>query len=494
VTDLDAAPADATRYRSVAAPAPTTEGPPEEQPAAPATRLHDRERDGAGEGARTPGATTMRPSMGRTHGAASLEPGVVIGGRYVLDRLIGSGGMGQVWRAKDLVGERARDPNPFAAIKLLNADIEADSDAFMALQRETKKAHELAHPNVITVYSFDIDGGSGRAFMSMELLEGASLDAVIRAHSSGLTRAEASPLIVGMARGLGYAHKDKGLVHSDFKPGNVFRTKNGVPKILDFGIARAANVVGVERPEDSFDVGTLGGITMAYASPEMIEHREPHPADDVFALGLVAYELLTGRHPFGPHDAVKARDRGLKPERIRSLRRYEWNAIARALEFDRAKRWQNAGEFLRAYEGKSAATKILGALAIGSALIAGVFWYQGYSASRPAPFESLPAEIQQEFREHMTNAAGEWRLVQQGNGDESLNAASEFGKAYALHPRDAEAAAGLEKAADFIVDRLRRVDDRAERLQQLKALQGMSDFYLRYKPLTSAIEEAGGGK
>ena len=167
---------------------------------------------------------------------------------------------------------------------------------------------------------------------------------------------------------------------------------------------------------------------MAYASPEMIEHREPHPADDVFALGLVAYELLTGRHPFRPHDAVEARDRGLKPERIRSLRRYEWNAIARALEFDRAKRWQNAGDFLRAYEGKSAATKVLGALAIGSALIAGVFWYQGYSASRPAPFESLPAEVQREFREHMANAEGEWRLVQQGNGDESLNAASEFGE------------------------------------------------------------------
>ena len=74
------------------------------------------------------------------------------------------------------------------------------------------------------------------------------------------------------------------------------------------------------------------------------------------------------------------------------------------------------------------------------------------------------------------------------------NAASEFGKAYALHPRDAEAAAGLEQAADFIVDRLRRVGDRAERLEQLRALQGMSDFYLNYKPLTSAIEETAGGK
>lgn len=420
------------------------------------------------------------------------EPGALIRGRYRLERLIGSGGMGQVWKAKDLVSERARDPNPYAAIKMLNADFEADPDAFVSLQRETKKSQELAHPNVITVFDFDIDNESGRAFMSMELLEGECLDRVITNNPSGLPRIEALPLIMGMARGLEYAHK-KGIVHSDFKPGNVFVTRGGEPKVLDFGIARAAQIVGIERREDSFDAGTLGGLTPAYASIDMFEGRSPHPADDVYALGLVAFEILTGRHPFGRKDAREAVAEGLRPVRIKSLRRYEWQAIARALEFDRRKRWQNAGEFLRAFAGRSIAAQAAMVVAAGLAVIAAIFGYQAYTASLPVvAFESLPVAVQAEFREHITNAEGAWKLVQQGNGDESLDAASEYGKAYALHPRNPTAVAGLKKAADFIVSRVQTVPDRSERLQELKSVQELSEFYVHYKPLNAAIEAAGG--
>ena len=424
-----------------------------------------------------------------------LDAGTIIRRRYVLERLIGSGGMGQVWKAKDLVSEQARDPNPYVAIKLLNANFEADPDAFVSLQRETKKSQELAHPNVATVYAFDTDdGGSGRAFMSMELLEGKTLDDFIDTHSRGMTRTEALPLIIGIAKGLEYAHK-KGIVHSDFKPGNVFVTVDGSPKVLDFGIARAAKIAGVERRADSFDAGTLGGLTLAYASPEMIEQREPHPADDVYALGLVAYELLTGKPPFNLKSAVEVRNAGIAPPRIRSIRRYEWQAIRRALEFDRSKRWQSAGDFLRAYEGKSFALQAVAAVALLLAIAAGVFWYQAYRAAQPAvAFEALPADVQAEFHTHMRNADGEWGLVEQGNGDESLNAASEYGKAYALHPRNPDATAGLKKSADYIVKRLNSVGDRTLRLQELKTVQEMSDFYVNYPPLRAAIATAGGGK
>jgi hypothetical protein len=446
-----------------------------------------RRRDlAAGEGVQTRTRVTSTEQ-------SPVDAGTIIRRRYVLECLIGSGGMGQVWKAKDLVSEQARDPNPYVAIKLLNANFEADPDAFVSLQRETKKSQELAHPNVVTVYTFDTDdGGSGRAFMSMELLEGEILDDFIDAHSRGLTRVEALPLIVGMAKGLEYAHK-KGIVHSDFKPGNVFVTDDGSPKVLDFGIARAAKIAGVERQEDSFDAGTLGGLTLAYASPEMIEQREPHPADDVYALGLVTYELLTGKPPFNLKSAVEVRNTGMVPARIRSIRRYEWQALRRALEFDRSKRWQNAGEFLRAYEGRSFALQAVAAVALLLAIAAGVFWYQAYQAAQPAvAFEALPADVQAEFRSHMHNADGAWQLVQQGNGDESLDAASEYGKAYMLHPRNPESAAGLKKAADYIVGRLKRVPDRAERLRELKTIRELSDFYAHYKPLTSAIEDAGG--
>ncbi len=452
-------------------------------PAQPAQRAAARPAPGA----------TAQPAQQNAGRSAPLDAGMCIRRRYVLERLIGSGGMGQVWKAKDLVSEQARDPNPFVAIKLLNADFEADPDAFVSLQRETKKAQELAHPNVITVFAFDTDDdGSGRAFMSMELLDGETLDGLIRRHAAGLPRSAAGPLIIGMAKGLEYAHK-KGIVHSDFKPGNVFVTKDGEPKILDFGIARAAKIAGIERLEDTFDAGTLGGLTLAYASTDMIERQDPHPADDVYALGLIAYELLTGAHPFRRIGAAEARDRGMKPARIRSIRRYEWQAIARALEFDRRKRWQNAGEFLRAYLGKSMAVQAIGVLALGLAIVAGVFWYQAHIAAQPAvPFESLAPAVQAEFREHMSNAEGAWRLVQQGNGDEMLDAASEYGKAYALHPRNPDAAAGLEKAADYIVGRLEKVPDRPERLRELKSVQQMSEFYAHYKPLTAAIDAAGG--
>jgi hypothetical protein len=424
---------------------------------------------------------------------APLDPGTIIRRRYVLERLIGSGGMGQVWKAKDLVSERARDPNPYVAIKLLNANFEADPDSFVSLQRETKKSQELAHPNVVTVYAFDTDdGGSGRAFMSMALLEGDTLDDVIAAHPRGMARTQALPLIVGMAKGLEYAHK-QGIVHSDFKPGNVFVTDGGSPKVLDFGIARAAKIAGVERGEDSFDAGILGGLTIAYAAPEMIEQREPHPADDVYALGLVAYELLTGRPPFNLQSAVEARARGATPPRIRTIRRYEWQAIRRALEFDRSRRWQNAGEFLRAYEGKSVAAAALAAVALCLAVVAGVFWYQGYVASRPAlPLEALPSQTRAEFKREMSDGDGEWRLVQQGHGEQVLEAVRAYGRAYALHPRDPDATAALRKTADYILNRARAYPDPQERLQMLKSAYDASDYYENYEPLRTAIKDAGG--
>jgi hypothetical protein len=380
------------------------------------------------------------------------------------------------------------------ALKLLNADFESDPDAFVALQRETRKAQELAHPNIITVFAFDIDDAStGRAFMSMEFLQGETLDALVRRHGPGLPRKDALPVIAGMARALEHAHK-KGIVHSDFKPGNVFITSSGVAKVLDFGIARAANISGIEREADPFDAGVLGGLTLMYASPGMIEYRDPHPADDVYALGLVAYELLTGRPPFDRRSAVEARDAKLAPARIRGLRRYEWRAIARALEFDPEKRWQNAGQFLRAFEGKSVAALGLGILAACLALTAGVFWYQARTAAGPAiPFEALSAADQASFQKYMLDGNSEWELVQQGAAGQEFDAADQFAKAYLLHPRNPDATAALKRTADYVIDRALREPDKAKRSKYLKALQARSDFYAHYAPLEAAIKQAGGG-
>lgn len=442
--------------------------------------------------------TALRPGVSAQAGAAepsaSIEAGSWVRARYVLVQMIGSGGMGQVWKAKDSYLERTNDPFPFVAIKLLNADLEHDPDGYVALQRETKKAQELAHPNVVTVHLFDTDSpGSGRAFMSMELLEGECLDARIRRHASGDIRADALPIIIGMAKGLEYAHK-RGIVHADFKPGNVFITETGVPKILDFGIARAAKIAGVNRRADSFDAGTFGGITPGYASIDMIERREPHPADDVYALGLVAYEVLAGQHPFKGLSAAEARDARLLPARLRAVRRHEWRAIERALAFDRDRRWQNAGEFLRAFEGKSATAKILGTLAAVLLLVVGGLWYQNWKAQQPSvPFESLSPAQQAEFSRDMSEGDQGFQLLDAAGGTNPTEIAASYCSAYAVHPKNPRAVRGLVRVADYALPKFLSISDVAQRrLNLLNLRKTCEDFYGHYEPLVRALGDSGG--
>jgi hypothetical protein len=471
-----------------------------QRPAAPAQE----------DGASTAGAaTTLRPAAnptalrstapGATSTAAAPPPTAIVAGssvrsRYVLLEMIGSGGMGQVWKARDSYLERTNDPFPFVAIKLLNANLEHDPDGYIALQRETKKAQELAHPNVVTVHLFDTDSpGSGRAFMSMELLEGEGLDARIQRHPNGDARAEALPLIVGMAKGLEYAHK-RGIVHADFKPGNVFVTEAGVAKILDFGIARAANIAGVTRRADSFDAGTFGGLTPGYASLDMIERREPHPADDVYALGLVAYELLAGRHAFAGMSAAEARDAGRVPARLRGVRRHEWRAIERALAFDRDRRWQNAGEFLRAFEGSSATAKILGAVAAVLLLVVGGLWYQNWKAQQPSvPFASLSPAQQAEFTQHVADGDQGFALLDVAGGTNPTEIAAAYCGAYAIHPKNPLAVRGLVRVADYALPKFLGLPDAEERRLNLLNLRKTCEaFYAHYPPLVRALGDNGG--
>jgi protein kinase-like protein len=420
------------------------------------------------------------------HNAAA--PGMTIRGRYELEHLLGQGGMGQVWKALDLVAQRAQDPTPHVAIKLISTDFESHPEAFIALQRETRKAQALAHPNIVTVHNFDLDGSAGaRAFMSMELLDGQPLDAVIRAHPAGMARLPALPIVQGMASGLGYAHR-KGLVHLDFKPGNVFVTANGQAKILDFGIARAVRGGEAAARNDVFDAGSLGAMTLAYASPQMLAHEDPQPADDVYALGLVSYELLSGRHPFNRLPANDALQQRLRPAPISGLRRHEWRAVERALDFERARRWPDAGAFQRAYSGRGRLAKSLAAAVAVMAIVAGVLGYRSYVAGLPdIPFAKLPADVQGEIRTHLQQADEAWALTQKGQSVLINDAVSEYAAAWELQPRNAEASRGLRQSADYIIERLKAVPDADVRRQQLQELAARSEFYAGYQPLKDAL-------
>ncbi len=416
-----------------------------------------------------------------------LEPGSVIKKRFVLEKLLGKGGMGLVFGAIDRRKEEARDPNPRVALKVLNADFQRHPQAFMALQREARKAQTLAHPNVVTVFDFDRDGDA--VYMTMELLTGRSLDSITReARGKGMKRETALPIIRGVAEGLAYAHR-KGIVHSDLKPGNVFIAEDDTAKILDFGIARAVPSINAEASKDVFDAGSLGAYTEAYATDEMIDGVDPHPADDMYALGIIAYEMLTGFHPYQRHSAPGARKLGLKPAPLKGLKRKEARAIESCLSLERKKRPQNAGEFLKAFRGVTALQKATIAATAVLAVVAGYQYYQYYVETSPAiPFSQLPSQKQADFRLAMKEGDEFWTFFERDHiSDAAFQAINRYSDAYNTHPRNREAVAALKKAADAVLA-LPELDEKS-RQELAKDWKNKNAFYEKYGPVVDTVRE-----
>lgn len=417
---------------------------------------------------------------------AEFAVGSIIKNRFELKTLVGRGGMGMVFSALDRRKVEARDPNPNVAVKILNSSFQQHPDAFIALQREASKAQSLAHPNIVTVFDFDRDGEN--VFITMELLRGRSLEDVIRgARNRGFERKTALPVIRGIAEGLSYAHR-KGIVHSDLKPANIFLAENGTPKILDFGIARAVPSAANAGPEDEFDAGTLGAYTEGYATEEMVQGTDPAPADDIYALGIIVYELLTGKHPYGGKTASAARLAGLTPAPIRSLRRREWQTLARALAFDRARRPRDATEFLRLFFGATQLRNALIAASLVLALASGYLWYQNYRQSGPAvALEDLPAAEQQKIRFYLAEGDKAWSFyTQQGIADGLNGALTNFADAYREHPRDREAVRGLKRAANEYLKNARSDPSRLH--ETARTLADSSDFLKTYPPVAEALD------
>ncbi|WP_114417025.1 bifunctional serine/threonine-protein kinase/formylglycine-generating enzyme family protein [Marinospirillum perlucidum] len=293
-----------------------------------------------------------------------LGPGSIIKDRFILDKVLGAGGMGKVFQARDLLKVEAKDSNPYVAMKVLTEDFKAHPQAFVALQREASRQQKLAHPNIATVYDFDRIGMTGtQVFITMELLVGKPLDTFIRKvvrPKGGLPFEEAFPLIEQLGAALSYAHQ-RNIVHSDFKPGNAFLCDDGTVKTLDFGIARAVNAGADEQKEkeeeegnqDDFDAGDLGALTPAYASLEMLQGKDPSTQDDLYALAVVAYELLTGYHPFNKKSALKAQEAKLVPAPIKGLKKRQMKGLIRGLAFEKEDRTATVEKFLEELEGKA---------------------------------------------------------------------------------------------------------------------------------------------
>jgi serine/threonine protein kinase len=255
--------------------------------------------------------------------------------------------MGTVYKALDMRKLEASDRKPYLAIKVLNTQFRGNPKSLIALQREARKAQVLAHRNIVTVYDFDRDGAI--VYLTMEYLSGKPLSQILRTQDfKGMPVQSALPIVRGMSSALAYAH-ERGFVHCDFKPANVFLTDTGEVKVIDFGIARV-----FQRPEEDsdatvFDPGSLGALTPAYASPEMLEHLEPDPRDDIYALGCITYELLTGRHPFDRQSATQARASNRQPQRPENLSNRQWRALRATLAFDRKSRTPTVSRFVEEF-------------------------------------------------------------------------------------------------------------------------------------------------
>ena len=300
---------------------------------------------GAGTASSSMGTASWR-RIAEAEGGEFATVGMLLKGRFLLEREIGRGGMGVVFLARDERKVEARDRDPYVAVKVLNDDFRRHPDSLIALQRESRRSQLLAHDNIVRVFDFDKDGTI--VFMTMEYLDGSDLKTLIRERAyNGMSLAEARPLIEGMAWALKRAHAAN-VVHSDFKPGNVMVTRDGVPKVFDFGIARAAQRANGDTADDKtvFDAGTLGALTPAYASLEMIQGEEPTSSDDIYALGCVIFELLTGKHPFNKASAEVALREGLRPPAVPGLTRRQYKTLCDSVAFTRDQRLKSVDQLI----------------------------------------------------------------------------------------------------------------------------------------------------
>jgi serine/threonine protein kinase len=256
-------------------------------------------------------------------------------GRYRLERRLGVGGMATVQLAFDTRLER------YVAVKLLAEHLAEDSSFVSRFRREALAAARLVHPNIVQVFDFGSDDASARQFIVMEFVDGRSCAEILR-DQRRLPPGEAVDILAQACRGLDYAHRN-GVVHRDVKPGNLLRNRDRVVKLADFGIAKAA------EQSDITKVGSVLG-TAAYLAPEQARGEPAGPASDLYALGVVSYQLMAGRLPYEAAsltDLARLQDSG-SPPRLDDVNPDVpptlASAVMRALDRDPERRYADGAE------------------------------------------------------------------------------------------------------------------------------------------------------
>src|SRR6478672_659132 len=251
-------------------------------------RRRTRKQEVDASAPRGPAGHDRRPRLGRRAACGRLgwvtvnyEPGLLIAGRYRLETVIGTGGMGQVWRATD---ETLHRP---VAVKVLRAHAQEAESFLERFRAEALHSASLQHPNIVTVHDFG--EGQHSAYLVMELVEGKPLSTIIRERKK-LPPDEVRDILYQMAIALKAAH-EAGVVHRDVKPANIVVDADGYARLTDFGIARALE--GSQLTQAGEFLGTAH-----YVSPEQAQNQPATPASDLYSLAVIGHELLTGQPPF----------------------------------------------------------------------------------------------------------------------------------------------------------------------------------------------------
>jgi beta-lactam-binding protein with PASTA domain/predicted Ser/Thr protein kinase len=294
--------------------------------------------------------------------ADRLEAGAIIDGRYRVTGRLGSGGMADVYAAEDLqLGRRV-------ALKLLYRRFAEDAEFVERFRREASSAAGLQHPNVVSIY--DRGETDGTSYIAMELIDGRTLKQVV-AQDGPLEPGRAAALIGQVLRAARFAHR-RGVIHRDLKPHNVMVDAEDRAKVTDFGIARAG-------ASDMTQTGSIMG-TAQYLSPEQAQGLPVSAASDLYSIGIMLYELLTGMIPFDGESAVtialkQVSEPPMPPSALRpGLPPALEGVVLRALEKEPARRFADADEFLTALEHASTAVPD----------------HVGVAAAAPMPTSAMP--------------------------------------------------------------------------------------------------------
>jgi len=297
------------------------------------TQVNDREDKTRISGAKIP---SQRNTQNLT--------GTKLNNRYQIEEKIGSGGMSDVYKARDLYLENADVEESLVAIKVLQSEISDISDATQLLIKEAKKTQLLSHPNIIRVFDVDFDGKYH--YIVMEWLDGEPLDQIIkRAKPMGLPYKGVKNIVTQIAQALSYAHSSN-IVHTDLKPANIMLTRNGVIKVFDFGVAQALktkqDAYALEENEINSDIA---GFTPAYASKEQLNGEPSSPSDDLFSFACIVYELLSSKHPYNRKAANEVNLEQFSLKKPNNINYLAWISLKSALALNKNDRIKDINAF-----------------------------------------------------------------------------------------------------------------------------------------------------